>query len=144
MRCWRPHAVSALPAAAGVPGVLSPGLPVGQMMLLSHHAAGSGGALPDARAASYDLFGESVLPIRSPVPHAARQPSPRPAQPRDGFPVAILMRNLNSRWQSLLVLIMVSPLLTSVVVRTLAWVVLLSRAASSTRASARSGCRRCG
>ena len=43
------------------------------------------------------------------------------------FPVAILMRNLTSRWQSVLVLIMVSPLLTSVVVRTLAWVVLLSR-----------------
>jgi putative spermidine/putrescine transport system permease protein len=43
------------------------------------------------------------------------------------YPVAILMRGLNSRWQSLLVLIMVSPLLTSVVVRTLAWVVLLSR-----------------
>ena len=37
------------------------------------------------------------------------------------------MRSLNSRWQSVLVLIMVSPLLTSVVVRTLAWVVLLSR-----------------
>lgn len=43
------------------------------------------------------------------------------------YPVAILMRGLNSRWQSVLVLIMVSPLLTSVVVRTLAWVVLLSR-----------------
>jgi putative spermidine/putrescine transport system permease protein len=43
------------------------------------------------------------------------------------YPVALLMRSLNSRWQSVLVLIMVSPLLTSVVVRTLAWVVLLSR-----------------
>ena len=43
------------------------------------------------------------------------------------YPVAILMRGLNSRWQTVLVLIMVSPLLTSVVVRTLAWVVLLSR-----------------
>ena len=37
------------------------------------------------------------------------------------------MRSLTSRWQTVLVLIMVSPLLTSVVVRTLAWVVLLSR-----------------
>jgi putative spermidine/putrescine transport system permease protein len=43
------------------------------------------------------------------------------------YPVALLMRNLTSRWQSVLVLIMVSPLLTSVVVRSLAWVVLLSR-----------------
>lgn len=43
------------------------------------------------------------------------------------YPVALLMRGLTSRWQSVLVLIMISPLLTSVVVRTLAWVVLLSR-----------------
>jgi putative spermidine/putrescine transport system permease protein len=43
------------------------------------------------------------------------------------YPVALLMRGLTSRWQTVLVLIMVSPLLTSVVVRTLAWVILLSR-----------------
>ncbi|MFI5015556.1 MAG: ABC transporter permease [Hyphomicrobiales bacterium] len=43
------------------------------------------------------------------------------------YPVALFMRDLASRWQSVLVLIMVSPLLTSVVVRSLAWVVLLSR-----------------
>ncbi|MGH6884831.1 MAG: ABC transporter permease [Geminicoccales bacterium] len=43
------------------------------------------------------------------------------------FPVALHMRHVGSRWQSILVLIMVSPLLTSVVVRTLAWVVLLSQ-----------------
>jgi putative spermidine/putrescine transport system permease protein len=43
------------------------------------------------------------------------------------FPVALYMRTVSSRWQSILVLIMVSPLLTSVVVRTLAWVVLLSQ-----------------
>lgn len=44
------------------------------------------------------------------------------------YPVALLLRSLNARAQAILVLIMVSPLLTSVVVRTLAWVVLLSRA----------------
>jgi putative spermidine/putrescine transport system permease protein len=43
------------------------------------------------------------------------------------YPVALLLRGLNSRAQAILVLIMVSPLLTSVVVRTLAWVALLSR-----------------
>jgi putative spermidine/putrescine transport system permease protein len=43
------------------------------------------------------------------------------------FPVALHLRNVSSRWQSIIVLIMVSPLLTSVVVRTLAWVVLLSQ-----------------
>lgn len=43
------------------------------------------------------------------------------------YPVALLLRGLKSRAQAILVLIMVSPLLTSVVVRTLAWVVLLSR-----------------
>ena len=43
------------------------------------------------------------------------------------FPVALHMRHVSSRWQAILVLIMVSPLLTSVVVRTLAWVVLLSQ-----------------
>jgi putative spermidine/putrescine transport system permease protein len=43
------------------------------------------------------------------------------------YPVAMLMRSTTSRWQTVLVLIMVSPLLTSVVVRTLAWVILLAR-----------------
>jgi putative spermidine/putrescine transport system permease protein len=43
------------------------------------------------------------------------------------YPVALLLCNLRSRAQSILVLIMVSPLLTSVVVRTLAWVALLAR-----------------
>jgi putative spermidine/putrescine transport system permease protein len=43
------------------------------------------------------------------------------------YPVAMLMRSVTSRWQTVLVLIMVSPLLTSVVVRTLAWVILLAR-----------------
>lgn len=43
------------------------------------------------------------------------------------YPVALHLRNVSSRWQSIIVLIMVSPLLTSVVVRTLAWVVLLSQ-----------------
>jgi putative spermidine/putrescine transport system permease protein len=43
------------------------------------------------------------------------------------YPVALHLRNLRSRWQSVVILIMVSPLLTSVVVRTLAWVILLAR-----------------
>ena len=34
------------------------------------------------------------------------------------YPVALHLRNLRSRWQSVVILIMVSPLLTSVVVRT--------------------------
>jgi putative spermidine/putrescine transport system permease protein len=43
------------------------------------------------------------------------------------FPIAMLLTRLTSRAQTILVLIMVSPLLTSVVVRSLAWLVLLSR-----------------
>jgi putative spermidine/putrescine transport system permease protein len=43
------------------------------------------------------------------------------------YPVALHLANVGPRWQSIIVLIMVSPLLTSVVVRTLAWVVLLSQ-----------------
>ena len=54
------------------------------------------------------------------------------------------MRNLTSRWQSVLVLIMVSPLLTSVVVRTLAWVVLLSRNRIFNQGFGALGCPRCG
>lgn len=41
------------------------------------------------------------------------------------FPVALLMRHLSSGWRTLLAIALLSPLLTSVVVRTLAWVVLL-------------------
>ncbi len=43
------------------------------------------------------------------------------------YPVALHLRNVGPRWQSAIILVMVSPLLTSVVVRTLAWVVLLSQ-----------------
>lgn len=43
------------------------------------------------------------------------------------YPVALHLANVSTRWQSIIVLVMVSPLLTSVVVRTLAWVVLLSQ-----------------
>lgn len=41
------------------------------------------------------------------------------------FPVALLMRQLPGRWNSLLAILLLSPLLTSVVVRTLAWTMLL-------------------
>lgn len=41
------------------------------------------------------------------------------------FPVALYMRQIAPRWRSLLAFILLSPLLTSVVVRTLAWVILL-------------------
>src|SRR5262245_54046057 len=99
--------------------------PVGKMMLLSLTPQEIGGPFPTL-ARFYDLFKEPYyqnLTIRSlRVSLFTTLLSLVLA-----FPVAILMRNLNSRWQSVLVLIMVSPLLTSVVVRTLAWVVLLSR-----------------
>lgn len=42
------------------------------------------------------------------------------------FPVALHMRQMSQRWRSIVSLIILSPLLTSVVVRTLAWVILLS------------------
>ena len=99
--------------------------PVGRMMLLSLTPQEAGGAFPTL-ARFYDLFREPYyqnLTVRTlRVSIATSLLSLVMA-----FPVAILMRNLTSRWQSVLVLIMVSPLLTSVVVRTLAWVVLLSR-----------------
>ncbi|WP_051235766.1 ABC transporter permease [Ottowia thiooxydans] len=41
------------------------------------------------------------------------------------FPVALFMRSLPPRQRTLLAIVLLSPLLTSVVVRTLAWVVLL-------------------
>lgn len=41
------------------------------------------------------------------------------------FPVAVFVRRLSAGWQSLIVFLLLSPLLTSVVVRTLGWVVLL-------------------
>lgn len=41
------------------------------------------------------------------------------------FPVALLMRRLSSTQRTVLAIVLLSPLLTSVVVRTLAWVILL-------------------
>jgi len=41
------------------------------------------------------------------------------------FPVALLMRRLSSAQRTVLAILLLSPLLTSVVVRTLAWVILL-------------------
>jgi len=41
------------------------------------------------------------------------------------FPVALYMRQISPRWRSIVAFIVLSPLLTSVVVRTLAWVILL-------------------
>lgn len=41
------------------------------------------------------------------------------------FPVALYMRQISPRWRSILAFVMLSPMLTSVVVRTLAWVILL-------------------
>lgn len=43
-----------------------------------------------------------------------------------GFPVALHMRQMSGRGRSLITFLLLSPLLTSVVVRTLAWVILLS------------------
>lgn len=42
-----------------------------------------------------------------------------------GFPVALYLRQISPRWRAILAFVLLSPLLTSVVVRTLAWVMLL-------------------
>jgi putative spermidine/putrescine transport system permease protein len=44
-----------------------------------------------------------------------------------GFPIALLYIRLSPRWQGVLILFIVLPLLTSAVVRTFAWVVILGR-----------------
>jgi putative spermidine/putrescine transport system permease protein len=44
-----------------------------------------------------------------------------------GYPIALLYIRLNSRWQAVMILFIVLPLLTSAVVRTFAWVVILGR-----------------
>lgn len=41
------------------------------------------------------------------------------------FPVALYMRQISARWRSIVAFVVLSPLLTSVVVRTFAWVILL-------------------
>jgi putative spermidine/putrescine transport system permease protein len=44
-----------------------------------------------------------------------------------GFPIALLYIRLSSKWQGVLILLIALPLLTSAVVRTFAWVVILGR-----------------
>lgn len=44
-----------------------------------------------------------------------------------GFPIAWTIARLNARWQGLLVFLVILPLLTSVVVRTFSWIVILGR-----------------
>jgi putative spermidine/putrescine transport system permease protein len=44
-----------------------------------------------------------------------------------GFPIALVYVRLSPRWQGLLILFIVLPLLTSAVVRTFTWVVILGR-----------------
>ena len=44
-----------------------------------------------------------------------------------GFPVAWLCARAHARWQSVLVFLVILPILTSVVVRTFAWIVILGR-----------------
>ena len=44
-----------------------------------------------------------------------------------GYPVAWLCARANARWQSVLLFLVVLPILTSVVVRTFAWIVILGR-----------------
>lgn len=44
-----------------------------------------------------------------------------------GFPLAWLHRSVGPRWQGAIILITVLPLLTSVIVRTFAWIVILGR-----------------
>ncbi|MER2535162.1 MAG: ABC transporter permease [Rhizobiaceae bacterium] len=96
-------------------------IPVGQIMLL--------GLFPKGEGPTFALF-EEVL--ADPFYHRVAIRTLRIALLTTllslvlAYPVALHLRNVGSRWQSAIVLIMVSPLLTSVVVRTLAWVVLLS------------------
>jgi len=100
-------------------------LPVGQLMTLAVAPEQAGRAFP-VFDRFFTLFGDAYF--RSIVARTMRIAFfTTMLSLVMAYPVAILMRGLNSRWQSVLVLIMVSPLLTSVVVRTLAWVVLLSR-----------------
>jgi len=44
-----------------------------------------------------------------------------------GFPIAWLCARADARWQSVLIFIVILPILTSVVVRTFAWIVILGR-----------------
>ena len=44
-----------------------------------------------------------------------------------GFPIAWLCARANARWQSILLFLVILPILTSVVVRTFAWIVILGR-----------------
>lgn len=44
-----------------------------------------------------------------------------------GYPVAWLCARANARWQSVLLFLVILPILTSVVVRTFAWIVILGR-----------------
>jgi putative spermidine/putrescine transport system permease protein len=44
-----------------------------------------------------------------------------------GFPVAWLSARVNARWQSILLFLVILPILTSVVVRTFSWIVILGR-----------------
>src|SRR5271169_6589586 len=44
-----------------------------------------------------------------------------------GFPIAWLSARASARWQSVLLFLVILPILTSVVVRTFAWIVILGR-----------------
>jgi putative spermidine/putrescine transport system permease protein len=44
-----------------------------------------------------------------------------------GYPIAWVCARANARWQSVLVFLVILPILTSVVVRTFAWIVILGR-----------------
>lgn len=97
-------------------------VPVGQIMLL--------GLFPKGEGPTLDLF---ATVLSDPFYHRVTIRTLRIALLTTllslivAYPVALHLRNVNSRWQSVIILVMVSPLLTSVVVRTLAWVVLLSQ-----------------
>src|SRR5947209_3904085 len=44
-----------------------------------------------------------------------------------GYPIAWICARANARWQSVLVFLVILPILTSVVVRTFSWIVILGR-----------------
>jgi putative spermidine/putrescine transport system permease protein len=96
--------------------------PVGQMLLLALSPKGEGYSLALIESVLTDSFYQGIAIRTLRISLITTVVSLVIA-----YPVAVHLRNVSSRWQSAIILVMVSPLLTSVVVRTLAWVVLLSQ-----------------
>jgi putative spermidine/putrescine transport system permease protein len=96
-------------------------VPVGQMLLLSLYPDGKGPTLSTFSDIIVDPYYQRIALRTLRISFFTTLLTLVLA-----YPVAIHLRNVGPTWRSRIILIMVSPLLTSVVVRTLAWVVLLS------------------